>query len=792
MQRKDKKKNVKNYDLKELEKEASVVCRDFLVFCDYIVTNEVKLSKRTGNIGKKDCFALNGLLHVREKYESPTYSQSQYSVINFFYYIAVKYKILEINSSGTGLREGKNYQNFIGASVWEQYVLFLSVFLFDGTYAEGRNSWYSNGAAELWGMYVDSFMEWLDTEKPGVGCKSRVSGNSGICGLGSMRIIMPYLEELGLVKVWGQPDGEGRDRECQWEIEVRPLLELVADLYENTDIDADVDMEGCNTADLDVVVCCAYEDYIKKLMGERPQSRLSGLFGNQYAQDRKQTIDLEVSVRYTDCIRVIRMNLEDSLYDLHMAIQEAVEFDDDHLFAFHIGDGMLKRTYAPSEAMTSGREMPVEGTRLSSLELRKGQKFTYLFDFGDSWWFDIKVLEIREGTVKAPQVIKIVNGAPQQYPDYEEDVDEWQVEISARIQVSDILTSIDDELIREEYAALMGMRHGLPKESPALMRRDMERLLLQNPNRMLIFMTAEMRKTLMELLRNEWTAQSGMCTPAKLYSFGFCQLPEKEDGVILVPEAVKEIYLSKSGSGDKGDKIAKTAEVFLGRCGVMEMKRLHEAVAGFLKSKITYEDFEYLIFSRLYYFGEYYCDTCDGTEYVSRYDRDMTWEILAERQKPENEELDYPDFEKIYSKTVKEIPEALQNWNEYINWNMNIGWQTAENLLTRIPAMAASGIIAKEEIVAVYKEMLRGTGSRMSKKAEKLIGDLCTAIPLATKKGNTGTGDHAAEKGDSGERTKLSKAEGNSDQKSTPEKVKDRKGGKRTGEDYIQLSIFDQ
>ena len=134
----------------------------------------------------------------------------------------------------------------------------------------------------------------------------------------------------------------------------------------------------------------------------------------------------------------------------------------------------------------------------------------------------------------------------------------------------------------------------------------------------------------------------------------------------------------------------------------------------------------------------------------------------------------------------------MQNWNEYINWNMNIGWQTAENLLTRIPAMAASGIIAKEEIVAVYKEMLRGTGSRMSKKAEKLIGDLCTAIPLATKKGNTGTGDHAAEKGDSGERTKLSKAEGNSDQKSTPEKVKDRKGGKRTGEDYIQLSIFDQ
>ena len=67
MQRKYEKKNKLNYNLKELEKEAVIVCRDFLAFCDYILTNKVKLAKKTGNIGKKDCFALNGLMHVREK-----------------------------------------------------------------------------------------------------------------------------------------------------------------------------------------------------------------------------------------------------------------------------------------------------------------------------------------------------------------------------------------------------------------------------------------------------------------------------------------------------------------------------------------------------------------------------------------------------------------------------------------------------------------------------------------------------------------------------------------------------
>ena len=42
--------------------------------------------------------------------------------------------------------------------------------------------------------------------------------------------------------------------------------------------------------------------------------------------------------------------------------------------------------------------------------------FTYLFDFGDQWQFDIKVMEIREGTVEKPELIKAVGDAPEQYP----------------------------------------------------------------------------------------------------------------------------------------------------------------------------------------------------------------------------------------------------------------------------------------------------------------------------------------------------------------------------------------
>lgn len=763
----------RKYVLEDMEKEAAVICGDFTVFCDYITENNVKLAKKTGNIGKKDCFTLNTFFHVRKEYEKPTYFQNQYPIIDFFYYTAVKYKILEMNSAGAELQKGRNYQCFSEASLWEQYMLFLTVFLFDGMFAGREDSWYTDRVADMWQIYVDSFMEWVDTEKPGTGCRCRISGKSRIDYFSSLDLITPYMEELSLIKVWKRPDGGKWDRGNCWEIEAQPLLKLISDLYENTDIEED--------ADTDTMVHCAYEAFMKKLMRKKQQGGLLKLFEDSAAQNREQIIDLEVSVRYTDCIRIIRMNLKQSLYDLHRMIQEAVSFDDDHLFEFSVGSGMMKRTYVLSECMNSARELPVEETNLSDLELCRGQRFTYLFDFGDMWWFDIKVLEIREGAVEAPGVIKAVNDAPRQYPDYEEEMEGWDVEISDQVQISDILASIEDELIREEYAALTGVKDGSPKESPAIMRQDMERILLQNPDKMLTFITSEMREMLSELLQCEWIDGIEKCTLAKLYSFGFCRLPEEDQYVVLVPAAVKGIYLSKIKTAKKKDKIVEAAEVFLGRCGVMEMRLLHSAVAAFLKSRISYEEFEYLIYSRLHYFGAYFCDCYDQTEYISCYDRKMTRRILAERLKPENAEFDYPDFIKIYSGKPKEIPKALEDWNEYIKWNMSIDWQTAEKLIAQIPAMAVSGIYEKEEILAVYKEMLHGTGCRVTKKAEGLIDKLCSTMPLATKKGNIGMEDCAAEKGDPYGTEKAGKTEVKSD------------GAEKNliQEEYTQLSIFD-
>ena len=50
------------------------------------------------------------------------------------------------------------------------------------------------------------------------------------------------------------------------------------------------------------------------------------------------------------------MNLTDTLHDLHRIIQKAFEFDNDHLYAFYVGHGMMQETYVIDDAVTNGDE----------------------------------------------------------------------------------------------------------------------------------------------------------------------------------------------------------------------------------------------------------------------------------------------------------------------------------------------------------------------------------------------------------------------------------------------------
>lgn len=306
-----------------------------------------------------------------------------------------------------------------------------------------------------------------------------------------------------------------------------------------------------------------FEKYMDILDPTEKEYVLSGFFMPESITIPEQTIDLKVSMRYHDCSRTIRMNLSNSLYELHMMIQIAFDFDNDHLFEFYVGRKPFQRTFTSEYGVTSGDEYSAEETALGELELRKGQDFSYLFDFGDRWWFEIKVEKIADGTVSEPQIIKSENDAPEQYPmweddwhdgedydeegyDYKEEFEECESIIESDISVASILASIEDELIEDQYAVLFRTKDGNDDAlSPDEKRKKMEETICQEPDKMLVFITEEMSEILTRLVNHDDFNLSELCEIAKLYSFGFCTFPEKDGWEILVPKCIQEIYAPK-------------------------------------------------------------------------------------------------------------------------------------------------------------------------------------------------------------------------------------------------------
>jgi hypothetical protein len=122
-----------------------------------------------------------------------------------------------------------------------------------------------------------------------------------------------------------------------------------------------------------------------------------------------------------ECIRVIEIDSSSTLEDLHLAIQDAVDFYNDHLYGFYIA-----RTERSGNRIRLGDENGgIYDVTLEQLyPLKKGRKLFYLFDYGDHWLFKItksrKKPQVPVQGVEYPRVVEKIGSNPEQYPMYEE------------------------------------------------------------------------------------------------------------------------------------------------------------------------------------------------------------------------------------------------------------------------------------------------------------------------------------------------------------------------------------
>jgi hypothetical protein len=130
--------------------------------------------------------------------------------------------------------------------------------------------------------------------------------------------------------------------------------------------------------------------------------------------------------------RTIQLRGDQTLEDLHHAIFDAFDREEEHMYEFQIGgkgpmDPKAQRyvlsvsaDYEMSDHRPAG---DIKHTAIESLGLTVGEAFGYWFDFGDDWWHQINVVAIKEkgGRGKFPKVIKQTGESPPQYPDWDEE-----------------------------------------------------------------------------------------------------------------------------------------------------------------------------------------------------------------------------------------------------------------------------------------------------------------------------------------------------------------------------------
>jgi hypothetical protein len=120
-----------------------------------------------------------------------------------------------------------------------------------------------------------------------------------------------------------------------------------------------------------------------------------------------------------DWSATIALNASSTLEDLHAIIQQAVAFDNDHLYSFFVArtPRSRDRVLYDEEDGHAPWEVPLE----SLFPLPKHRKLFYLFDYGDSWLFQVsrtrkKPFAAEPGT-EYPRLISESGEKPQQYPD---------------------------------------------------------------------------------------------------------------------------------------------------------------------------------------------------------------------------------------------------------------------------------------------------------------------------------------------------------------------------------------
>lgn len=405
------------------EKHIALTVKDFNTFCNYINQYRPKLTQRVEVLGKKNLFELNAQLFFMKNVSAPNYVQSSYPVIDLLFRLAILsslYRIVGDDKTNIYLESTSYKIEFDGLNNFEKYCFLLETF------------WTKFDFMEImrWGIdSLDQFTKTISESKPG---QKLVKGT-----ISKRPDYDPFFSYLSEIVHYFNFFGF-----CSFESIISENKKLTK--YDDS-------ISKIITTDFGVNICkilkklrlnlwnypylSIREIYIKDKYYSFTKTpfmdHLKPIFPNnallksvKFETTKKQKGNYTFKVILEKEIwRKIKLSHKLTLEELHLYIQKAFDFDNDHLYSFFM-DG---KKYSKNAYHSSYRdEIPYANEAIiGELGLYKGQKILYLFDYGDSWEFIVQLVDINENekVLKEPQITEIKGESPPQY-EFEEDFDD--------------------------------------------------------------------------------------------------------------------------------------------------------------------------------------------------------------------------------------------------------------------------------------------------------------------------------------------------------------------------------
>ncbi|MBI5301000.1 MAG: hypothetical protein HY868_02605 [Chloroflexi bacterium] len=142
-----------------------------------------------------------------------------------------------------------------------------------------------------------------------------------------------------------------------------------------------------------------------------------------------QSYRFKVSYRRAEDVWfIIETSATHTLDNLHYAIIDAADFDDDHLHTFFLSG----RVWNKATEYGHGDARHLSAIPIGNLHLRLKQRFRYLFDFGDQHEFDVQLIETSPEPSRVPRprprIVEPHGTMPAQYPNWDDESEDIEEE----------------------------------------------------------------------------------------------------------------------------------------------------------------------------------------------------------------------------------------------------------------------------------------------------------------------------------------------------------------------------